>query len=116
MMSNTATHVHGGEICNGKRYLHGEFSDMRFSPCPNTPEGRSPLAKQVGMLYEETEMKDDKPQRPSCELKGCSKPAKLVLVWDIDSGRITKYACQACADTNAGHRRHFVAAMLGVSQ
>jgi hypothetical protein len=91
----------------------------RPGACPDRRE--SPLLPYVGKSQEELE--EDEPrsgdhtkaERPHCEHKGSlPHPATHVLVWDLSSGRVTKFMCERHSK-DAGPRPYIVAKLIGVN-
>jgi hypothetical protein len=86
------------------------------------PECASPLLPFIGKSLEELE--EDEPrcgdhtkaERPRCEHKGSlPHPATHVLVWDLSSGRQTKFMCDRHSK-DASPQPYFVAELISYNK
>jgi hypothetical protein len=55
-------------------------------------------------------------KRPKCERKGTlPHPATKALIWNLPSGRVTKFFCDAHAE-DASHQPYYVSELIGYCQ
>ena len=114
MNTNTNTHPRYQRGADGKLYreIPGSGRDVDDLSNP-TRNPRIPYFKVHMSDWEEVPPAVP-PQRPFCENKSCpGRKATEILIWDLDSGRQTRFWCETCTKAKAGNKRHWVGKILG---